>query len=205
MSGECFAPRYNLIRSSTSGIIILTCNINKVFQDRGSLGTYVLDDSASCQFSLFINSQDRKSYQFDACTCAQLLKLSTQSSTMAISATKLFKLQYLTLYAAIEAFLVAKFLPQWVPEKNALAQAFLPLLLLNYTLHTLFWGLLYPYCFSPLRNIPQPKVSLYNRFSNRRSVIYKQTVPKRPPLLLPLHGRKSSRPTLPRMGTHDTE
>lgn len=76
---------------------------------------------------------------------------------MAMPVSKLFEFQYLALYAAIEAFVVAKFLPQWTSEKNALAWAFLPLLVLNYTLHTLFWGLLYPYCFSPLRDIPQPK------------------------------------------------
>lgn len=91
--------------------------------------------------------------------------------TMAGSVTKLFKLQYLTLYAAIEAFLVAKFLPQWVPEKNALAWAFLPLLILNYTLHTLFWGLLYPYLFSPLRNIPEPKVNLITSPQQWREIV----------------------------------
>ena len=79
---------------------------------------------------------------------------------MAVSLEKLFKLQYLTLYAAVEAFLVAKCFPQSLPEKNTLAWALLPLLVLNYTLHTIFWGLLYPYCFSPLRDIPQPKASL---------------------------------------------
>jgi hypothetical protein len=81
---------------------------------------------------------------------------------MAMSVGKLFKLQYLTLYAAVEAFLVVKFLPQRVPEKNSLVWALVPLLVLNYILHTIFWGLLYPYCFSPLRDIPQPKVSLHS-------------------------------------------
>jgi hypothetical protein len=78
---------------------------------------------------------------------------------MTASIGKLFKLQYLTLYAAVEAYLVAKCFPHWLPEKNAVAWALLPLLMLNYTLHTIFWGLLYPYCFSPLRDIPEPKVS----------------------------------------------
>jgi hypothetical protein len=81
---------------------------------------------------------------------------------------RLLELQYLTLYAAVEAFLVAKFLPQWLPEKNTLAWALLPLLILNYTLHTIFWGLLYPYCFSPLRGIPQPKVSLCKHSSEKK-------------------------------------
>lgn len=171
-----------------------------MFQDRISFGTYVFGDSASCQCDIFTNPRDRNFGSTCRCICPR-----STFDNMAISATKLFKLQYLTLYAAIEAFFVAKFLPQWVSEKNALAWAFLPLLVLNCTLHTLFWGLLYPYCFSPLRNIPQPKVSLYNCFSNRRSVIYKQKAPKRPPLLLPLHGPESSRSTLPRMDTHNTK
>lgn len=81
---------------------------------------------------------------------------------MVMSVEKLFKLQYLTLYAVFEAFLVVKVLPQWVPKKNALVSALVPLFVLNYTLYLVFWGLLYPYCFSPLRGIPQPKVSLHH-------------------------------------------
>jgi hypothetical protein len=77
-------------------------------------------------------------------------------------APRFFNLKGLTLQAAVEAFLAARVLPEYLPEylpaRNAFFWLFLRLLLVNYAIYSIFWGLIYSYFVSPIRHFPSPQV-----------------------------------------------
>lgn len=71
--------------------------------------------------------------------------------------SKIFGFPSLTLAAAIESFLAIKLFPDYYSTKSHLT-AVGTILLVNYAFGVLFWAVLYPVLFSPLRRIPGPKV-----------------------------------------------
>jgi hypothetical protein len=75
-------------------------------------------------------------------------------------APRLFSLQGLLFQAAVEALLAVRLLPEYLPSHNAFLWILIRLLMLNYTLYAVYWGLIYPYFFSPLRHFPSSKVRL---------------------------------------------
>lgn len=94
-------------------------------------------------------------------------------------ATQLFSFPSLTLAGAVEAFIAIKFFPEYWGPKGHLS-AIGTLLAINNAFGVVFWTLLYPRLFSPLRRIPGPKVMFsppgasfhpgpLTRFSCRRS------------------------------------
>ncbi|KAI8623353.1 cytochrome P450 [Xylariaceae sp. FL1651] len=79
-----------------------------------------------------------------------------------------FSLRSLTLAAATESLLVIKLFADSFPKVFNTESRLAPVALIfvaNYTLGALFWGLLYPRFFSPLRHIPGPRslISLVNK------------------------------------------
>ncbi|KAH7161773.1 cytochrome P450 [Dactylonectria macrodidyma] len=74
-------------------------------------------------------------------------------------ATQLLSLPSLTLAAAAESFLAIKLFPNYYSTQSHLA-AVATILLINYAFGLIFWTLLYPRLFSPLRRIPGPKAYL---------------------------------------------
>jgi hypothetical protein len=84
---------------------------------------------------------------------------------MAIAA-QLFSLPSLTLAAAAESFLAIRLFPDYYGTQSHLATV-ATILLINYAFGLVFWTLLYPRLFSPLRRIPGPKVSYFAPTSPR--------------------------------------
>lgn len=72
-------------------------------------------------------------------------------------ASQLFSFPSLALASAVEAFIALKFFPEyWGPRGHL--KAIGTLLAINNAFGVIFWTLLYPKLFSPLRRIPGPKV-----------------------------------------------
>lgn len=74
-------------------------------------------------------------------------------------ASQLFSFPSLTLASAIEALLAIRFFPEYWGSKSNL-KAIGTILAINNAFGVIFWTLLYPKLFSPLRGIPGPKVRL---------------------------------------------
>ena len=73
--------------------------------------------------------------------------------------SKILTFPNLTLAACVEGFFAIKLFPNYYSSSSHLAVvAFI--LLINYAFGVVFWVLLYPVLFSPLRRIPGPKVSV---------------------------------------------
>jgi hypothetical protein len=73
-------------------------------------------------------------------------------------ARKLFGFPSLTLAAAVEALVAIKLFPDYYGTQSHLA-AVGTLLCANWAFGLVFWTLVYPRVFSPLRHIPGPRVS----------------------------------------------
>ncbi|WXC67453.1 hypothetical protein SNK03_013246 [Fusarium graminearum] len=73
--------------------------------------------------------------------------------------SKLLNFPSLTLAACIEGFFAIKFFPNYYSTQSHLA-AVVTILLINYAFGVVFWAVLYPRLFSPLRRIPGPKAYL---------------------------------------------
>ncbi|KAL6915016.1 hypothetical protein FSST1_012776 [Fusarium sambucinum] len=73
--------------------------------------------------------------------------------------SKLLSIPSLTLAACIEGFFAIKLFPNYYSSQSHLA-AVVTILLINYAFGVIFWVLLYPRLFSPLRRIPGPKAYL---------------------------------------------
>ncbi|CAH0052247.1 unnamed protein product [Clonostachys solani] len=74
-------------------------------------------------------------------------------------AAQLFSLPSLTLAAAAESFLAIRLFPNYYGTQSHLATV-ATILLINYAFGLVFWTLLYPILFSPLRRIPGPRAYL---------------------------------------------
>jgi hypothetical protein len=72
--------------------------------------------------------------------------------------SKILGFPSLTLAAVAEAFLAIKIFPDYYGTRSHLA-AVGTILCANYVFGLIFWTILYPRLFSPLRRIPGPKVS----------------------------------------------
>ncbi|EWZ29180.1 cytochrome P450 [Fusarium oxysporum Fo47] len=70
--------------------------------------------------------------------------------------SKLLGFSNLTLAAVVESFVAIKLFPNYYSTQSHLV-AVATILLVNYALGVVFWVLLYPLLFSPLRRIPGPK------------------------------------------------
>ncbi|CAF3541908.1 unnamed protein product [Fusarium graminearum] len=73
--------------------------------------------------------------------------------------SKLLNFPSLTLAACIEGFFAIKLFPNYYSTQSHLA-AVVTILLINYAFGVVFWAVLYPRLFSPLRRIPGPKAYL---------------------------------------------
>ncbi|XEV07402.1 hypothetical protein FSHL1_012689 [Fusarium sambucinum] len=73
--------------------------------------------------------------------------------------SKLLSFPSLTLAACIEGFFAIKLFPNYYSSQSHLT-AVVTILLINYAFGVIFWVLLYPRLFSPLRRIPGPKAYL---------------------------------------------
>ena len=73
-------------------------------------------------------------------------------------ASRLFSLPSLTLAGVAEFLLIIKLFPCYYSPQSRLA-AVVGIILVNYAFGIIFWALLYPNFFSPLRRIPGPRVS----------------------------------------------
>lgn len=85
-------------------------------------------------------------------------------------ASQLFSFPSLTLASAVEAFLAIKFFPEYWGPKGHL-KAIGTLFAINNAFGVIFWTLLYPKLFSPLRRIPGPKVHFYPRLISFPSLL----------------------------------
>lgn len=72
--------------------------------------------------------------------------------------SKILGFPSLALAAVVESFLAIKLFPEYYSTQSHLA-AVATILAINYAFGVVFWMLLYPIVFSPLRGIPGPKVS----------------------------------------------
>ncbi|KAM0260544.1 hypothetical protein ACHAPA_010230 [Fusarium lateritium] len=73
--------------------------------------------------------------------------------------SKILGFPSLSLAAVVESFLAIKLFPEYYSTQNHLA-AVATILAINYAFGVVFWFLLYPVVFSPLRRIPGPKAHL---------------------------------------------
>jgi hypothetical protein len=71
---------------------------------------------------------------------------------------KALSLQNLFLGAIAESYLVVKLLPDYVPQGNPLVWVLIRVLAANIGVFCIFWGLIYPYAFSPIRHFPTVNV-----------------------------------------------
>lgn len=81
--------------------------------------------------------------------------LSTHIMTIA---SRIFSLPGLTIAGAAEYLVIVKFLPNYFSLHDRYT-AVIGTILVNYAFGIIFWALLYPNFFSPLRRISGPKVS----------------------------------------------
>ena len=72
--------------------------------------------------------------------------------------SRIFSLPGLTIAGAAQYLVIVKFLPDYFSLHDRFTVA-VGTILVNYTFGIIFWALLYPNIFSPLRQIPGPKVS----------------------------------------------
>lgn len=85
------------------------------------------------------------------------VQLALAAHIMAI-ASRIFSLPGLTIAGAVEYLVIVKLLPDYFGLQVGFT-AIVGTILVNYVLGIVFWALLYPNVFSPLRRIPGPKVS----------------------------------------------
>ena len=73
-------------------------------------------------------------------------------------ASRLFSLPTLTIAGAAECLLVIRLFPDCFSSHNHIT-AIVGTIMVNYAFGFIFWALLYPNLFSPLRRLPGPRVS----------------------------------------------
>jgi hypothetical protein len=87
-------------------------------------------------------------------------------------ASNIFSFPGLTVAATAQFLLAIKLLPRYYESETHLALLGV-IFSVNYAIGVLYWALLYPMLFSPLRHIPGPKVSDYCLvFARRNGQIY---------------------------------
>jgi hypothetical protein len=70
---------------------------------------------------------------------------------------QLFGFPSLTLAGVVESFLAIKLFPDYYSSQSHI-RTVVGIILANYAFGLVFWAILYPRLFSPLRRIPGPKV-----------------------------------------------
>jgi hypothetical protein len=72
---------------------------------------------------------------------------------------KALSLQNLILGAVVESYIIVKIFVDQLPRDNPLVWVLPWLLAINIGVYCVFWGMIYPYVFSPIRHFPAVKAS----------------------------------------------
>ena len=77
-------------------------------------------------------------------------------------ASQLFSFPSLTLWGVVESLIAIKLFPTYYSSESHLSTV-AGILVINYVFGAIFWVILYPRVFGPLRKIPGPKVRSKNQ------------------------------------------
>lgn len=77
-------------------------------------------------------------------------------------ASQLFSFPSLTLWGVVESLIAIKLFPTYYSSQSHLSTV-AGILAINYVFGAIFWVILYPRVFSPLRKIPGPKARSQNQ------------------------------------------